>query len=799
MASCIQLTTNLKKEVANAFIDYLKNPNENSWFIAFGNPLPWSFDQSVAQSGFVYSTVVSGDDRVVPLPEDTDLEKYEFYRNCIGMKKISRNDVSLLIPKNEWQQNKIYYPYRYDENMFEDLSKAFYVYNSDNRCIYKCIENNYGLSGGEASGISGSTYKPNSTNLDVFDTGDGYKWKLIYQLSAADELNYSVDGRTEEDSFIPVRYIDFEPDPSETELLKQKSVQDNAVPGSISSVYLNPLYRNLITYDSRISVVGEDDAIYPTLGVSAGATTLTIDYFGVNNSPNTLKNMLLYVVSGPGDGQTRAIKSSTKSTLAGGNYLTIEVDPLDEGLSAYSATESRSALNILPQLRIIGDGEAKSPTASGNSNLESALGIINFASAAGATAVVTGVDLIDIGKNYTYARAFSPKGLTTVNVGENLPEDIFLLSLSPQNGHGSNAVLELGASKILIKTTFEGSENGRIEAINDFRQIALVKNPVLRDKIALVRTIDGVGSGIGTGDSVTLTGSSTLQGTVLRSTPFDDDPGYEYLINGLSGSVGDFDYISGIDVDPNDGFELIEIAGLENKETLVLEATSTVTSVKSRDVVVGVGNKSTGLVPSYAGGKVLRVDGTDVYISPIRGNFKENENVYALERDGTYRNSFTIQNIKIPNYQNYRDTYSTITTLSIQSETNEFFTSSTFQQDQIVYLFEDDSVSKITSNTEYKESAYCFDWTLFTGPVIGPAPVTNTGTLKLVGARPDNFEVGDYILYYRKSGVPLYAQINSITRSEISYGSGEVLYVQNFPAIERNFQTDEEINLIIGF
>lgn len=798
MASCIQLTSNLKKEVANSFIDYLKNPNENSWFIAFGNPIPWSFDQNIAQSGFVYSTVVSGDDNVVPLPQDTDLEKYEFYRNCIAMKKISRNDVSFLIPKNEWQQNKIYYPYRYDENMFEDPSRAFYVYNSDNRCVYKCIENNYGLSGGEASGISGSVYKPNSTNLDVFDTGDGYKWKLIYQISAADELNYSVDGRVEEDSFIPVRYIDFEPDPSETELLKHKSVQDNAVPGSISSIYLNPLYRNLITYDSRYCVVGEDNAIYPTLGVSAGATTLTIDYFGTNNSPNTLKNMLLYVVSGPGDGQTRAIKSSTKSTLAGGNYLTIQIDPLDEGLSAYSATESKSALNILPQLRIIGDGEAKSPTASGNSNLETALGIITFASAAGATAVVTGVDLIDIGRNYTYARAFSPKGLTTVSSGENLPEDIFLLSLSPPNGHGSNAVLELGASKILIKTTFEGSENGRIEAINDFRQIALIKNPILRDKIALVRTIDGVGSGVATGDSVTLTGTSTtLGGTVLRTTPFDDNPGYEYLINGLSGSVGDFDYISGVSIDPNDGFELIQVAGLENKETIVLEATSAVSLVKSRDVVVGVGNKSTGLIPSYASGKVLRVDGTDVYVSPIRGNFKENETVYALERDGTYRNSFTIQDIKIPTYQNYRGSYSTVTTLTLYSEVNQQFTSSTFQQDQIIYLFADDSLTKITSTTEYKESAYCFDWTVSTIPTLTPG--VNRGTLKLIGARPDKFEVGDYILYYKKSGVPLYAQINSITKSEISYGSGEVLYVQNFPSIERNFQTDEEINLIIGF
>ena len=802
MASCIELTTNLKKEVVDAFMDYIKNPYENSWFVAFGNPISWSvIDEGVLQSGFVYSPKLVGDDNVVPLPKDTDEEKYEFYRTCIAMKKISRDDVSFLIPRNEWQQNKTYFPYRYDENMFEDPSKMFYVFNSDNRCVYKCIENSSGLSGGafSASGPA-SINKPNSTGLEVFDTGDGYKWKLIYQINSSDLLNYTVEGRTEEDSYIPVRYIDFEPDPSETELLKHKSIQDNAVPSSISSIYLNELYRGLYTFDSRYSVVGVDDAIYPTFGVSAGATSVTIDYFGTNTALNSLKNMLFYVISGPGDGQTRVIKSSSRTKVGGSQYLTIEVDPLDEGLSAYSATESKSAINILPSLKIIGDGEARSATASGNSNLESALGIVTFSSS-GATAFLTGVDLIDIGKNYTYTRAFSPKGLTAVNAGDPIPEDLFLISLSPPNGHGSNAVLELGASKILVKTTFEGSENGRIEAVNDFRQIALIKNPSLRDRIALVRTVDSVGSGISAGDSVTLTGSSTtLSGTVLRSTAFNNNPGYEYLVNGLSGSIGDFDYISGVAIDPNDGFELIDIAGFENKETVVLEATTSVSSVESRDIVVGVGNKSIGLRPSYASGKVVSVDGSDVYISPIRGNFKENEIVFAIDRDGTYSSSFTIQDIRVPTYQNYRDSYSTVTELTLQSQTNELFESSTFQQDQLVYSFEDNTITTVTSSTEYKSSAYCFDWEANLGPVptLPEDPPYNTGTLKLVGARPDKFEVGDYILYYKKSGIPLYAQINSITKPEISYGSGEVLYVQNFPGIERNYQTDEEINLIIG-
>lgn len=804
MASCIELTSNLKKEILDSFISDLKNPNENSWFIAFGNPISWeTIELEKLKSGFVYNETVLGEDTNVPLIKMNDDEKYEFYRTCIAMKKISRNDVSFLIPRNEWQQNKTYFPYRQEENMFEDQSKTFYVFNSDNRCVYKCIENKSGLSGESLSSdlTPASKNKPSSTNLEIFDTGDGYKWKLIYQISSADLLNYSVEGRSEEDSYIPVRYIDFDPEPSETELLRHKSVQDNAIRGQISSVYINDLYTGLFTYDTRYTVIGSESAIYPVNDYPTGATTIVVDYFGSNSNANSLKDMLFYVISGPGSGQTRIIKSSSRSKGIGYEQLTLVVDPLDEGISAFSVSEEKSALNIIPALKIIGDGEARSPTASGNSYLDSALGLLNFSTEIGN--FLTGVDLVDTGKNYTFARAFCPKGLTASQRGGTIPDDLFSISLSPPNGHGSNAVAELGASKILIKTTFEGSENGRIEAINDFRQIGLIKNPILSDKIALVRTTDGVGSGITTGDAVTITGTSnTVQGTVIKTTAFEENLGHEYLINGLSGTIGDFDYISGVPIDPDDGFELIEIAGLENKENLILKATSTISSsIDPRNIVIGVGNKSTGLKPSYASGKVVRIDVDEVYINSISGTFKENEIVYALGRDGTYSNSFTIEEIKVPTYQNYRDSYSMITEITLKSQANELFETFTFQEDQIIYSFPDSTKTQITSATEYKSAAYCFDWKANLSPVVSlPGdPSYNTGTLKLIGANPDKFQVGDYILYYKKSKTtPLYAQINSITKPEISYGSGEILYIQNFPGIERNYQTDEEINLVIG-
>ena len=75
--------------------------------------------------------------------------------------------------------------------------------------------------------------------------------------------------------------------------------------------------------------------------------------------------------------------------------------------------------------------------------------------------------------------------------------------------------------------------------------------------------------------------------------------------------------------------------------------------------------------------------------------------------------------------------------------------------------------------------------------------LTNDGVLEVVGSKPGDFEAGDYILYY-KNNVAKYAIINNVVEPEILYGTGEVVYVQNFSGIERYSNNEEEINLVIG-
>lgn len=795
MANCIDVTQNIRKELVNSFFEYFSSSTQNNWFLAIGNPIPWSFDRDIANSERMYFKEVSGSDDVVPLNLDSEKEKYDFYRTCTAMKQVSRDDISFIIPKNTWVQNEIYLPYRDDQEMFLP-GKKFYIYNKDNRCVYKCIENTaYGPSA--AGTTTGSQYIPSSTSTGIINTLDGYKWKLMYQLSAADELKFAVNGRNDLDSYIPVKYIDYTPSTEDDAGELQKSVQDSAVPGSLSSIYVNPSHFESYKYDPNICAIGTNDALFVRSDVASGGTTVTFDYFGLNTSVNSIRDMFLQVIDGPGSGQVRLIKSSQRISSGGDQYLRVSIDSLDYGLSAYVGVGSPgSKINILPSIRIYGDGSANDPTNAQYSSLASALAVPIFDS----DGTLRGSDLIDIGKNYTFANITIPKGLTAISPIENssIPSDIMLSSLSPLNGHGSNAVTELGASRVILKVSLEGDENSILNPTNDFRQVGIVKNPSLSKNTVIVRTIDGVGSGISAGATATLGGSGiTAYGIVSSVYAYDDSRGREFIVTGLSGSTGNYTTINSLSIDPNDGLEYVSVAGLENKKLVNLKSTSNITTLGlgPRDIIIGVGNKSIGLSPSYASGKVLEISSADIAsLQSVSGTFKENEKIYALNRTGSYVGTFTIKEISNTTPSNFKTAYNMTTKLTIRSKDNEYFTASTFNVDQLVYCFTGNSVTTPTSTTPFKANAHVFDWEANLSPSFLNY---NTGVLEIVGAKPGSFAVGNYVLYYRNK-IAQYALINKVVEPEILYGSGEVLYVQNFAGVERYAGSEEEINLVLG-
>ena len=57
---------------------------------------------------------------------------------------------------------------------------TFYVLSSDNN-VYKVIDNN---------GNSASTVEPTGTSTSILTTGDSYKWKYMYTLTASEQTNF---------------------------------------------------------------------------------------------------------------------------------------------------------------------------------------------------------------------------------------------------------------------------------------------------------------------------------------------------------------------------------------------------------------------------------------------------------------------------------------------------------------------------------------------------------------------------------------------------------------------------------
>ena len=135
------LTNKFRIHNAKSFIEGFSEAVPTNIYTAIGKVTPWSATD--INSGAGSSTSESNP----PTPLDHIQNENEVWRNMIAAKKIKTNDVVHVIPRVDWESNKIYTMYTdTDATLLVDLTnsstpKPFYVM-TDEFNVYKCLFNN---------------------------------------------------------------------------------------------------------------------------------------------------------------------------------------------------------------------------------------------------------------------------------------------------------------------------------------------------------------------------------------------------------------------------------------------------------------------------------------------------------------------------------------------------------------------------------------------------------------------------------------------------------------------------------
>ena len=133
--------------------------------------------------------------------------------------------------------------------------------------------------------------------------------------------------------------------------------------------------------------------------------------------------------------------------------------------------------------------------------------------------VITAATVTTAGSGYTYASVLAS------DIGNVSGADIDFI-ISPPGGHASDAVAELGGFFVMMNVDFATSESGEFNTSNDFRRIALLRNPT-----------DSTTGSTATASTLDATKSMTFSGT---PGSFQADEKITQASTGAVGFVVDF-------------------------------------------------------------------------------------------------------------------------------------------------------------------------------------------------------------------------------------------------------------------
>lgn len=186
---------------AEQFKESASETANSSLYFTVGKPEPWANDAAPLQAN---SSVTS---------------LYEIYRNMIGAKRITGNDMYHCIPRINWTQGTIYD--RYDHCtcslILFNPNTVFYMV-TPNWDVYKCISNN--------NGAPSQNVPIQKITTGTVQEADGYIWKYMYTVTPAEQLRFTTD------AYIPVKTL------ANDDGSLQWDVQDNAIDGGLEYIHV---------------------------------------------------------------------------------------------------------------------------------------------------------------------------------------------------------------------------------------------------------------------------------------------------------------------------------------------------------------------------------------------------------------------------------------------------------------------------------------------------------------------------------------------------------------------------------
>lgn len=118
---------------------------------------------------------------VPPAIYDTENTRFDTCNNFFGGKKITGNDVFLVIPRVNWTSGVVWTQYDDTSNTQHSSANSLYIYSSGGN-VYKCLSN--------ANGAISTIEPANNYTSDsgFIAPGDGYLWKYMYKVPTSSKF-----------------------------------------------------------------------------------------------------------------------------------------------------------------------------------------------------------------------------------------------------------------------------------------------------------------------------------------------------------------------------------------------------------------------------------------------------------------------------------------------------------------------------------------------------------------------------------------------------------------------------------